>query len=60
MRIAESKLRAGEWIHMFPEARVVQLERLGRLKWGVGRLVAENENVRLLPFVHTGLVLFFS
>jgi len=50
------RLQRGEWVHLFPEGRVnVQHERL-RLKWGVGRLVAEPARCPLvLPFYHLGM-----
>lgn len=37
-------LRSGRWLHFFPEGRVIQYaEAVGRLKWGVGRLLMESK-----------------
>lgn len=45
--VAIERLNAGEWVHIFPQGFVRQ-ETLGppvgRLKWGVGRLLAECQN----------------
>lgn len=63
---------AGQWVHLFPEARVVQtgrlgldpitvrspetLARLGRLKWGVGKLIAHApRHPVVVPFYHAGM-----
>ncbi|GAU96038.1 hypothetical protein RvY_07541 [Ramazzottius varieornatus] len=51
-----SKLDAGEWVHIFPEARVNQEHQWLRMKWGVGRLIAETKSTPLLlPFHHQGM-----
>ena len=47
---------AGEWLHLFPEAGVWQLDslggrfnsKIGKLKWGVGKLIAHSTQT---PFV---------
>lgn len=63
---------AGHWVHVFPEGRVIQtgelgldvltprgpreLERVGRLKWGVGKLIAHSPYVPVvIPMHHTGM-----
>lgn len=50
-------LNRGEWIHMFPEGRIVNdSNRLKiRLKWGIARMLLESRNPPIfLPIVHQG------
>jgi monolysocardiolipin acyltransferase len=57
---AAAKLASGDWIHVFPEGRVVQAS-LGYMKRGVGRMLAiyhERNNGGLplvLPLYHEGV-----
>jgi monolysocardiolipin acyltransferase len=51
------KLRAGAWLHYFPEGKIRQDGRIHPFRRGVGRLVAsveEPERLQVLPFYHTG------
>ena len=41
MRIAAARAAAGDWVHLFPEGRVIYGGRLGPSKWGVGKLVCD-------------------
>ena len=41
MRIAAKKASEGDWVHVFPEARVGYTGSIGPLKWGIGKLVCE-------------------
>jgi monolysocardiolipin acyltransferase len=69
---AARRLAAGGWLHVFPEGRVVQTGQLGldelttrskeleanigRLKWGVGKLIAHAEVLpEVLPMHHRGM-----
>ncbi|GJJ14264.1 hypothetical protein Clacol_008528 [Clathrus columnatus] len=50
-------LNAGEWIHVFPEGKTTQPphSNLSRLKWGIGRMLMETNNVpTILPIWLTG------
>ena len=49
-------LQSGRWLHFFPEGRVVQYAgSVGRLKWGVGRLLAESKrDFTILPMYLKG------
>eukprot|EP00960_Hanusia_phi_P048086 758760-Hanusia_phi.AAC.7 len=66
------ELAAGRWVHVFPEARVVQsctigldpltrrtadeLSERGRLKWGVGKLIAHSPVTPvIIPLYHKGM-----
>jgi monolysocardiolipin acyltransferase len=39
MQTLQLRFNAGEWVHIFPEGRVVQTEDLGPFKWGMHWLV---------------------
>ncbi len=63
---------AGHWVHVFPEGRVIQsgnlgvdpltqrteaeLASMGRLKWGVGKLIAHSARTPIvIPMHHSGM-----
>ncbi|KAF8067215.1 N-acylphosphatidylethanolamine synthase [Scenedesmus sp. PABB004] len=54
---AEERLRAGDWVHIFPEGTRSRDGALGPVRKGVGRLVAAcgDADPLVLPFVHSGM-----
>ncbi|KAL3319016.1 hypothetical protein Ciccas_002316 [Cichlidogyrus casuarinus] len=53
-------MNEGEWIHIYPQGRIVMpyerdQELSMRLRWGIGRLIAESKcSPLLLPIYHLG------
>lgn len=54
---AEERLRAGDWVHIFPEGTRTRDGRLQPVRKGVGRLVAACGHAAplVVPFVHSGM-----
>ena len=56
MDLAIDRLNDGEWIHVFPEGGVNMERKIKRLKWGVGRIIAEAKvSPTILPFYVHGM-----
>ncbi|KAK9815022.1 hypothetical protein WJX73_005063 [Symbiochloris irregularis] len=60
MRVAGARAAIGDWVHLFPEGKVIYGGSLGRCKWGVGKVVCDcvNKSGRapvVLPFFHSGM-----
>ncbi|KAI9273197.1 acyltransferase-domain-containing protein [Helicostylum pulchrum] len=54
--MAIQTLDRGGWVHMYPEAKVVQQDKMIRFKWGVGRMImdADHEPI-VIPMWHRGM-----
>ncbi|KAG0610808.1 hypothetical protein M758_7G093000 [Ceratodon purpureus] len=58
MDIALSKVRRGDWVHIFPEGGRSRDggKTIGTVRRGIGRLIKDVERTPLvIPFVHTGM-----
>jgi 1-acyl-sn-glycerol-3-phosphate acyltransferase len=55
MELAIERASRGDWIHVFPEGRITLEEEFSRLKWGIGRIIAESARPPIiLPVMHRG------
>lgn len=41
MKVAAAEVARGKWLHMFPEGRINYTGQLGRLRWGIGKVVCD-------------------
>ncbi len=56
MDFAVDRLNEGTWLHMYPEGRVNVTKEDMRIKWGIGRLIAESRVTPIvLPMYHLGM-----
>lgn len=56
MEFIINKANNGGWIHFFPEGKVNMTKDFLRLKWGVGRVIADsNVCPKVIPFWHIGM-----
>jgi len=57
MNFLQSRLDAGGWVNVFPEGKVNWPREDMRLRWGVGRLVADcqAEKLMVMPVYHHGM-----
>jgi monolysocardiolipin acyltransferase len=53
---AIDKLNKHGWVHIYPEAKVTQDNKMIRFKWGVGRILMDMEHEPLvIPIWHKGM-----
>ena len=61
MTTMAERVSKGDWLHIFPEGRVSKdTNELGRLKWGLGKMLCDVEALGgvppvVLPFWHSGM-----
>lgn len=41
MKVAAQKASEGDWVHVFPEAKIGYTGKLQTLKWGIGKLICD-------------------
>ena len=56
MQFAVDRLNEGCWVHLYPEGKVNLSKEPMRIKWGVGRMVAECKRTPIvIPIYHLGM-----
>lgn len=56
MQVAYSKVQKGDWVHIFPEGKRSEDGRIGKVKRGIGRMVAAADIPPVVvPFIHAGM-----
>ena len=60
LKAMAERVSRGDWLHIFPEGRVSKDNELGKLKWGLGKMLCDVEAMGgsppvVLPFWHSGM-----
>ncbi|KAJ3121996.1 hypothetical protein HK098_003181 [Nowakowskiella sp. JEL0407] len=59
MEKALEKLNQNDWVHVFPEAKIVQDGTIHPFRWGIGRLIMESKTPPIVvPFFHKIVMIF--
>jgi len=56
VHLSIEKLNQGDWVHLFPEGKIITGGKLQKLRWGIGKLIeSSNPTPYVIPIYHLGL-----